>query len=409
MGHTIIKGGWRRVHTIFRAATEREIRFKYWTIVFILAALLAACLSISLPDIAAAQASHEVNYPDPFEPGDNAQEVPVKLVRFQWKPFYVNTEEYKFQLSKNADMSKPLVDTTVRNWLTLYEYRGNLEYNTTYWWRVMAEKPPGGTWSPQFRFTTEAKPPAKADESEESSSFLDSFVDFLKDKWLLVILVAAAIIAVVVAGIIVMKPASQPPGRAQWQGFPQQTPGSQRTIPCPACGTQNSMDRKFCSNCGTSLTSRGQQQAWATQQTPTCPSCGSPNAPGRKFCGSCGASLTGSGQQQAWAAQQTPTCPSCGSSNPQGRKFCGNCGASLTSEAPQQIIDTQVTNVCPACGSPNSAERKFCGNCGGSLASTSQEQSYEIHQAFTCPICGAALNPGSNPCSNCGTWLDWGS
>ncbi len=51
-----------------------------------------------------------------------------------------------------------------------------------------------------------------------------------------------------------------------------------------------------------------------------CPACGIENEPGRKFCGECGSSLT-------------LACPSCSTPNPPGVKFCGECGAALATQA----------------------------------------------------------------------------
>ena len=51
-----------------------------------------------------------------------------------------------------------------------------------------------------------------------------------------------------------------------------------------------------------------------------CTNCGSENEPGRKFCGECGASLS-------------IQCPNCGSPNGPGVKFCGECGHALGTEA----------------------------------------------------------------------------
>jgi class 3 adenylate cyclase/tetratricopeptide (TPR) repeat protein len=49
-------------------------------------------------------------------------------------------------------------------------------------------------------------------------------------------------------------------------------------VVCPACGTGNEADRKFCGECGSPLAR-------------TCPSCGAPNRPSMKFCGECGSAL----------------------------------------------------------------------------------------------------------------------
>src|SRR5205807_6527288 len=47
---------------------------------------------------------------------------------------------------------------------------------------------------------------------------------------------------------------------------------------CPACGTDNPADRKFCGGCGSALAL-------------VCPSCGTRNEPRVKFCGECGTAL----------------------------------------------------------------------------------------------------------------------
>ncbi len=53
----------------------------------------------------------------------------------------------------------------------------------------------------------------------------------------------------------------------------------------------------------------------------TCSSCGAPNQSGRKFCGECGASLS-------------VACPSCGAANEPRVKFCGECGSNLVPSSP---------------------------------------------------------------------------
>jgi class 3 adenylate cyclase/tetratricopeptide (TPR) repeat protein len=66
-----------------------------------------------------------------------------------------------------------------------------------------------------------------------------------------------------------------------------------------------------------------------------CASCGTSNDDGRKFCGECGASLSAA-------------CAACGTSNAPGVKFCGECGSALHDDAP-----TPVARAAPA------AERKL--------------------------------------------------
>jgi class 3 adenylate cyclase/tetratricopeptide (TPR) repeat protein len=56
-------------------------------------------------------------------------------------------------------------------------------------------------------------------------------------------------------------------------------------FPCPACGTANDSERKFCGECGTALAR-------------ACPSCGTPNAANVKFCGECGTALAESARAE---------------------------------------------------------------------------------------------------------------
>jgi len=62
---------------------------------------------------------------------------------------------------------------------------------------------------------------------------------------------------------------------------------------CPACGTENELDRKFCGECGTALAR-------------ACPSCGTPNAPAVKFCGECGTALGSTATAPTTAAPEAP-------------------------------------------------------------------------------------------------------
>ena len=49
---------------------------------------------------------------------------------------------------------------------------------------------------------------------------------------------------------------------------------------CPSCNHDNRADRRFCTECGATLSA-------------ACPSCGAPAEAGEKFCGGCGAQLQG--------------------------------------------------------------------------------------------------------------------
>jgi hypothetical protein len=77
-------------------------------------------------------------------------------VCFSWSPFK-ETTEYKFEMSENADMSSPLISTSVKT--TAYQYTGAVKCNKNYFWRVMAVKPAPSEWSAVFSFMTQPEPP----------------------------------------------------------------------------------------------------------------------------------------------------------------------------------------------------------------------------------------------------------
>lgn len=61
---------------------------------------------------------------------------------------------------------------------------------------------------------------------------------------------------------------------------------------CSSCGTPNQAGRKFCSECGATL-------------SVACTGCGTPNAPGAKFCGECGTHLSSASPTSPASAPET--------------------------------------------------------------------------------------------------------
>jgi len=86
-------------------------------------------------------------------------------VSFSWSP-YLDTTEYKFELSTNADMSSPIVSTAVKG-ATAYQWTGTPKCNTSYFWRVMATAPAPSEWSATFSFQTQAAPAAEPEPEPE--------------------------------------------------------------------------------------------------------------------------------------------------------------------------------------------------------------------------------------------------
>jgi membrane protease subunit (stomatin/prohibitin family) len=106
--------------------------------------------------------------------------------------------------------------------------------------------------------------------------------------------------------------------------------GGQVQVRCGKCGTLNSENAKFCSNCGQTL-APAPAPAGAVV---ACPSCGTQNASTAKFCSNCGASMQ---------APTTLTCPQCGTESPAGTKFCPNCGSNFATPPSQPPSSTPPT------------------------------------------------------------------
>jgi hypothetical protein len=74
---------------------------------------------------------------------------------FGWTPL-PGVDVYKFQLASDTKFQNILVSTSTGS--TAYTYDGRLENDTSFFWRVQAEKPVPGDWSAVFNFRTAAKP-----------------------------------------------------------------------------------------------------------------------------------------------------------------------------------------------------------------------------------------------------------
>ncbi|MBM3142468.1 MAG: hypothetical protein FJ005_05410 [Chloroflexi bacterium] len=80
---------------------------------------------------------------------------PVKSASFAWSPF-MDTVSYKLVLAKDSAMRDIIVEADVPT--TAYTYEGTLDYNSNYFWQVMAIEPFPSDWSATFCFQTEAAP-----------------------------------------------------------------------------------------------------------------------------------------------------------------------------------------------------------------------------------------------------------
>jgi hypothetical protein len=89
-----------------------------------------------------------------LSPVNSCCSYPVKSVPFSWAP-YKETTKYRFTLARDAGLTDIIIVAEVAT--TSYSYEGTLDYNTSYFWQVMALQPAPSDPSTVFSFTTEAK------------------------------------------------------------------------------------------------------------------------------------------------------------------------------------------------------------------------------------------------------------
>ncbi|MCQ4865263.1 SPFH domain-containing protein [Pseudoflavonifractor phocaeensis] len=134
---------------------------------------------------------------------------------------------------------------------------------------------------------------------------------------------------------------------------------------CPQCHARVPAGKKFCPDCGCSLTKGGPEKG----EEISCASCGTALTQKTKFCPECG--------------KKYNPCPNCGADLPEGAGACAKCGA-------------DVPTLCPSCGKTIAEKKaKFCPECGARLQRTCPKCGKEVDgkQKF-CPECGEKLKEG---------------
>jgi len=79
----------------------------------------------------------------------------VASVPFTWSP-YKGTTKYRFVLANDPALNDIIMNTEVAT--SSYVFNGKLDYNTSYFWQVMAIEPAPSDPSSIFTFTTEPGP-----------------------------------------------------------------------------------------------------------------------------------------------------------------------------------------------------------------------------------------------------------
>jgi len=90
-----------------------------------------------------------------LKPSHGASNISASSVAFSWTPFKDATE-YELVLAKDSALTDIIAQESLPT--TAYRYGGRLDYDTGYFWQVVATKPVPSEPSPVFSFTTVARP-----------------------------------------------------------------------------------------------------------------------------------------------------------------------------------------------------------------------------------------------------------
>jgi hypothetical protein len=107
--------------------------------------------------------------PMPISPANDSTLYSVDKTSFSWTPLK-NTTTYIFTLSRSRDIEAQIIDLRINLTTPSYIYDGILDYNTDYYWQVMALDPMESEWSAIFHFRTEAAPAQAAPPTSPTPS-----------------------------------------------------------------------------------------------------------------------------------------------------------------------------------------------------------------------------------------------
>jgi len=124
----------------------------------------------------------------------------IQPVSFSWSLFK-ETTKYRFALARDAEMTRIVKEAEVNT--TGYEYTGTLDYDTNYFWRVMAMEPAPSDWSATFSFQTAAAP-ASEPGALSKTKLRDLSNSPIADVYLWLYVIIAISIALLIAWLVVM-------------------------------------------------------------------------------------------------------------------------------------------------------------------------------------------------------------
>jgi len=123
----------------------------------------------------------------PMYPKNGDINCPVKSTSLAWSPLK-DTTKYRIVLAEDAAMTQVVKEADVTT--TAYEYDGQLEYDQSYFWRVMALEPVPSDWSATFSFQTKAAPPPPPEPAPQPGTPLWAWVVIATGLALLIAMIA---------------------------------------------------------------------------------------------------------------------------------------------------------------------------------------------------------------------------
>ena len=125
-------------------------------------------------------------------PVDNATNM-NRSPRFSWTPL-PEAIEYEFTLAKDRSLQQVVISRNISN--TTYDYDGELDWGSTYFWQVKVTKPSLNQASPVFSFTVAKKGAAEPASTQQMIN--------IPALWLWLI-IAFLIIAILVAVLVTVR------------------------------------------------------------------------------------------------------------------------------------------------------------------------------------------------------------
>ena len=112
---------------------------------------------------------------------------------------------------------------------------------------------------------------------------------------------------------------------------------------CRGCGAQISGTTKFCSSCGTEISSAPMAEGLPSGKS--CSACGAKISITTKFCGSCGTAVSTAPPGERALPEQS--CSSCGCGISSTTKFCGGCGTAVSTAPPAECapVPSRITAI----------------------------------------------------------------